>query len=39
MRHNEIYRNVKAITTGELIREEFITENNALMMYAPLLSA
>ena len=39
MRHNEICRNVTTITTGELIREEFITENNALMMYAPLLSA
>ena len=39
MRHNEICRNVRSITTGELIREELITENNALMMYSPLLRA
>ncbi len=37
-RHNEIYRKVFARKTRELLQEEFITENHALMMYAPLLS-
>lgn len=37
-RHNEIYRTVRNISGGELT-EEFITANNALMMYNPLLEA
>ncbi len=36
IRHNELYRNVYD-SDKKLIREEFIVENNALMMYNPLL--
>ncbi|CAN1211140.1 Vancomycin B-type resistance protein VanW, putative [Tumidithrix helvetica PCC 7403] len=39
MRHNELFRTVKNRVTGELLKEEFVTENNALMMYAPLLTS
>ena len=35
-RHNELYRLVYNLE-GELIKEEFITENHALMMYSPFL--
>lgn len=37
IRHNELFRLVKNVVTGEILREDFITENNALMMYDPLL--
>ena len=36
-RHNKLYRIVTDIE-GELIREEFIVENHALMMYSPFLA-
>lgn len=36
-RHNALWRNVYD-TQGEFLREEFIVENDALMMYSPLLS-
>lgn len=35
-RHNELYRLVYK-TNGKLLREEYITENHALMMYSPFL--
>jgi vancomycin resistance protein VanW len=35
-RHNALYRRVKD-TAGNFVGEEFITENHALMMYAPFL--
>lgn len=38
IRHNQLFRQVKDRNTGECIQEELITENHALMMYAPLLS-
>ncbi|MDP4179966.1 MAG: VanW family protein [Bacillota bacterium] len=37
IRHNAIYRKVFN-ESGEQISDEFITENNALMMYTPLLT-
>lgn len=37
-RHNELYRIVKDLD-GNFIREEFITENHAMMMYSPFLAA
>ncbi|MFD0711928.1 VanW family protein [Paenibacillus sp. GCM10027626] len=37
MRHNIIYRIVRN-AEEEIVGEEFVAENNALMMYAPLLS-
>jgi hypothetical protein len=37
VRHNKIYRKVYNIE-NELIDDEFITENHAIMMYEPLLS-
>lgn len=37
-RHNELYRTITSFESGE-IEEEFITANNALMMYNPLLEA
>ena len=36
-RHNELWREVSDLN-GNYLREEFITENHALMMYDPLLS-
>lgn len=36
VRHNEIYREISG-KNGEKIKTEFITENNAIMMYNPLL--
>jgi len=39
MRQNQIVRQQRDLATNQLLREEFITENRALMMYAPLLSA
>jgi len=36
-RHNRIARRVFAVATGELLREEPVTENHALMMYQPFL--
>lgn len=36
-RHNALWRNVYD-TEGNFLREEFITENDALMLYSPLLS-
>ncbi len=38
IRHNQLFRHVKERNTGQFIQEELITENHALMMYAPLLS-
>lgn len=38
LRHNELIRQVYDRTTQQLIREEFMAENNAFLMYAPLLS-
>ncbi|UQZ91113.1 vancomycin resistance protein [Deltaproteobacteria bacterium Smac51] len=35
-RHNELYRTVTSLTSGHS-REEFITANNAVMMYNPFL--
>lgn len=35
-RHNALYRNVYT-AGGEFLREEYITENHALMMYSPFL--
>lgn len=35
-RHNEIWRKIDNIDTGE-ISEELVTENHAIMMYSPLL--
>ncbi|MDA0866129.1 MAG: hypothetical protein O2890_06880 [Cyanobacteria bacterium] len=37
MRHNQIFRQLLSRETQQLVREEFVTENNALMMYSPLL--
>ena len=36
-RHNALYRIVRDIS-GNFVREEFITENHALMMYSPFLT-
>jgi vancomycin resistance protein VanW len=36
-RHNEIWRNKFDATTDDLIDEEFVTANHAIMMYEPLL--
>ena len=36
-RHNEIWRHRTDINSGETLREEFVSENHAIMMYAPLL--
>jgi len=36
-RHNELYRRIYAID-GSFIDEEYITENHALMMYAPFIA-
>lgn len=36
-RHNSLHRMVRDIVTGTERGEEFITENHAIMMYAPLL--
>ena len=36
-RHNSLHRMVRDIETGAERGEEFITENHAIMMYAPLL--
>jgi vancomycin resistance protein VanW len=36
-RHNELYRKVYSLE-GDFIREEYITENHAMMMYSPFLS-
>jgi vancomycin resistance protein VanW len=37
VRHNQLFRKVYA-ADGELINDEFITENHALMMYEPMLA-
>lgn len=36
-RNNKIFRKIVDAKTGDVIGEEFITENHALMMYSPLL--
>lgn len=36
-RNNKIFRKITDIKTGKKVREEFITENHALMMYSPLI--
>ena len=38
VRHNQLFRQVKEPATGELVQEELVAENHALMMYAPLLN-
>lgn len=38
VRHNQLFRQVKEPGTGQLIQEELVAENHALMMYAPLLN-
>ncbi len=37
-RHNRIVRQVNDRTSGQLLREEAVTENHALMMYPPFLT-
>lgn len=37
MRHNELHRHTSTLD-GAWLKEEYITENHALMMYAPLLA-
>ena len=37
-RHNQLWRRVYDAQTGEFLREEFVVENHALMMYSPLLA-
>jgi vancomycin resistance protein VanW len=39
LRQNQLIRQLRDPNTNQMLREEFITENSALMMYAPLLSA
>lgn len=39
MRHNQIYRRKRYALADEVLSEEFLTENHALMMYSPLLRA
>ncbi|MEI6428477.1 MAG: VanW family protein [Pseudanabaena sp. ELA607] len=39
MRQNQLIRQLRDQHTNQLLKEEFVTENHALMMYAPLLSA
>jgi len=36
-RHNRIARRVFSVVSGELLREEWVAENHALMMYQPFL--
>jgi vancomycin resistance protein VanW len=38
-RHNTLVRLRRRADTGELLGEEFVAENHAVMMYAPLLAA
>lgn len=38
-RHNLIVRKVFSLKTGELLREEPVTENHALMMYQPFIES
>jgi vancomycin resistance protein VanW len=38
-RHNEIWRKTFDVETGEMMEDEFLTDNHAIMMYEPLLSA
>ncbi len=38
-RHNRIVRAVFSVASGEMIREELVAENHALMMYQPFLEA
>lgn len=37
IRHNTIYRTLSDTMSGDFVRDEFVTENNAIMMYDPLL--
>ena len=37
-RHNQIWRRVYDAADGSFLREEFVVENHALMMYSPLLA-
>ena len=39
MRQNQLFRQIYDSSTNQLLNEEFVTENFALMMYSPLLSA
>ncbi len=36
-RHNKLYKNIYFKKSGKFLKKEFITENNAIMMYNPLL--
>ena len=38
-RHNEIWRKVFDVVTDEVVDEEFVTANHAIMMYQPLLES
>lgn len=38
-RHNRIARRVFSVASGELLREEWVAENHALMMYQPFLKS
>ena len=38
-RHNEIWRTRRDAATDEVLREDFLTENHAVMMYQPFLEA
>jgi len=38
-RNNKIFRKITDSTNGNLINEEFITENHAIMMYSPMIEA
>ncbi len=38
-RHNRLLREQRDMATGEMLGEQFITENHAILMYAPLLKA
>ena len=39
MRQNQLFRQIYDSSTNQLLNEEFVTENFALMMYSPLLNA
>jgi vancomycin resistance protein VanW len=39
MRQNQLFRQIYDSSTNQLLNEEFVTENFALMMYSPLLSS
>ena len=36
-RHNKLYKKVISKRTDEIVKEEFVAENHAIMTYSPLL--